>query len=649
MVALAKWGIDSQKYASWQKMLAIALAMCVLVLGFSVLGLIDMFNMGYIKASDYQSMINYDLHNWVVMGYLCCLIVLYIYFAYREKSHKTGNLYRVALIFGAFWGLLPGLAVNLFCQLFISVHFIRVWHYSVASLWQGWLSSYLIQTIVVLVVILGIRVIKFLMASSRMDVQREQTSENLGAARMADELDYQKFNLRARTGTLLGADNGYLRYPLSDRLILGFRGSMKTSSVLMPMILEHPNMNMYITDIKGEIAAMTARARMAAGRKVYVHDAYDVLKTIGCGDIPTCGINPFAGIDWRNEDVRDRCVGSLASALLSSPSEKESDVSKHFSDYAQLIMEGILEHFIKRNIDTPSHLNLVHLHDWWIEVLGAKDGLSELSNSTLKAKAAYVHLALDGSDETTSMKTSVYRQLMWLRSSSVRAAFQGETNIRNFATEDCDIYVVLPEDAVKNRALSRIFRVLLATVKDAIVQTPLDKLRDNYLLMLDELGQQGYLPDVEQAVATLRARRVYTWGFFQTLGQLKKYPDEQTFKGMPVIQFLRADDVETMKWIQEISGKKTVLAEGMSQSASLKSDRSAPMISLSEQAKELLDINDIRTLPTDEQYIFIPGIHPIQCKKVQYFNIPHLRGTYDPNPYEDREAFLYFKKKQGSI
>ncbi len=649
MVVLAKWGMDSNKYSPIQKFFGMTVSAIFMVSAVVILGLVDVINLGHIKSSSYADMISYSHHFLYIAIYLFIAVSLYCFLYYRQKENKTGNLYRVGLMFGVHWGLAVGVLINLMGQLFISMHFVRVLNYPSDELWQGWLSAYLVQTLIIAFFIFGIRVLKFFMASSRMDVQRDQTSQNLGAARMADDLDYQRFGLRSKEGTLLGEDDGYLRYPLTDRLVMGFRGSMKTTAVLMPMILEYPNTNMYITDIKGEIAAVTARRRIASGRTVYIHDAFRILKDIGCGDLPICAINPLAGINWRDEDIRDRCVNSLASALLSSPGDKESDTSKHFSDFAQIIMEGVLDHYIGVNMDTPTHLNLVAFHDWWLRIVSEKDGLSELGGSTLKAKAAYAHLAMDGADETTSMKTSVYRQLMWLRSSSVREAFKGDKNIRDFATEDCDIYVVLPEDAVKNRSLSRIFRVLLATIKDAIVQTPISKLKSQYLLMLDELGQQGYLPDVEQAVATLRARGVYTWGFFQTLGQLDKYQDEATFKGMPVIQFLRTDDPKSMEWIQKIAGKTTVLAEGMSQSTSFKSDRSSPMISLNEQAKDLLDINDIRTLSKDEQFIFIPGIHPIKCKKAQYFKLPHLKNMFDPNPYEDKEGFAKWQQTQALI
>ena len=111
---------------------------------------------------------------------------------------------------------------------------------------------------------------------------------------------------------------------------------------------------------------------------------------------------------------------------------------------------------------------------------------------------------------------------------------------------------------------------------------------------------------------------------------------------MPIKHFLGSDDIKTLKWIQELGGKTTVLTENISRNhqpgqKNRKASQSESH-SLSETATDLIHFNDIREMPDDEQYVFIKGMRTIRCKKVYYYTEPSYEGRYDINPIENRQV-----------
>ena len=60
--------------------------------------------------------------------------------------------------------------------------------------------------------------------------------------------------------------------------------------------------------------------------------------------------------------------------------------------------------------------------------------------------------------------------------------------------------------------------------------------------------------------------------------------------------------------------------------------------SVQETSADLIQINEIREMDVNEQYIFLHGQKPIKCKKARYFEHPFFAGKYDLNPLEIRSS-----------
>lgn len=642
-LALKNWGLDSRKYGHKERFIALSIWLVYFLFVASSLVFIDVVRV--FELQHHKLMLT-DNPRLILTSMAIMVIVLGVLAArFYRVTKQCGNLYLISICSSSFLALIVGSLLEIVSQLF----FARIVSLKTEHRFVDYLSSYVNQTwpeyAMVFSAIIGILLIRRQLRAYRFNVQRdtEDTSGNLGSARMAKEADITRYKLRDNTGSLIGKDaKGLIRSPkLTDRLILAYRGNGKTSSLLIPFILDYPHVNKLITDIKGELAAVTANKAKALGRQVVIIDPFHVLKTLDV-EIQTHSINPLACLVRSTDLEHDRLISALASALGSSDQSAHSETERHFSENAQIILEGILDFYVKTYKNSPEKMNLVQLHDWWLLVANDPKGkiIKEMQRGSSKAQAASAQLLSAGSNESGSMKTTVYRQLQWLRSDHVRAMFlEDEINLNEFVLGKADIYVVLPEDMI--HAYSRLIRVIMALIKVKLIQTPANQLQQDYCFVLDELGQFGYSPDVEQIINTMRSRGVKVWASFQTIGQLEAYHDEAVFKGMPVKHFLGSDDVKTLKWIQELGGKTTVLTENIScnhqPGQRNKKSSLSESHSLSETATDLIHFNDIREMPDDEQYVFIKGMRPIRCKKVYYYKEANYAGKYDINPIENRE------------
>jgi type IV secretory pathway TraG/TraD family ATPase VirD4 len=431
--------------------------------------------------------------------------------------------------------------------------------------------------------------------------------------------------------------------PLKNKLTLSPQGGGETTCSSINVLLSHPG-NTFVFDIKGELWATTARYRQKTwGKEIVVIDPYGITQTKDFAKgkpkalLKSYCFNPF---DWIPSDarLRDRMINAFAASLIIH----EGGIHQHFDDNAKILIRGLIDYIIQVIPKEARHLGTLY------ELLSsppsqAQETFNHMARLTGKAKAAANQINRVGPDEKGSILSTSYRQIDWITDSNVSASLSHSNfDLKQFITGHMDIYVVLPEDQVKGH--QRFVRMLLSLIISLIVQTDPSKLpQQKMLFLLDELAQLGYLPDVEQAIEVLRARRLVVWSVFQTLSQIKLYKKPDLFLGAFIKQIFTNDDVETMKWIQTLGGKKTILTRTVSshegdtkQKMQLMGGSSSKGAgeSIQETGVDLIHLNQIRELKDDEQFIFMQGMKPIYCKKVRYFEHPFFKGKFDDNPIE---------------
>lgn len=465
-----------------------------------------------------------------------------------------------------------------------------------------------------------------------------------GSALFASKEDCVEMGLYDDKGALFGKDEQgrYLRYPLCNRLIIAPPGTFKSAGAVIPALLTE-NRSTLVHDVKGELHAVTARHRMETfKRKVVAIDPFGVTrqKSYAANKPPelleefTLNLLEYIPTDPEN---RDRAITSLVRSMVARESGGNS---LHWEENSKLFIGGLIDYVLKVEA-APS---LLDVHDLMLMDLKEMNEFLEvhMMNSGGRAQSAAAQLLKTAKEERGSIFTTTYRQLKWLSDVNMRNTFEASNfDLTEFITGSMDIYVVMPEDQVSEQ--SRVIRMIVSVLTSMIVRLdPSELPKSKILFIFDELGQLEYCDDVEKMIEVLRARGVIIWGIFQALSQVKLYKKYDLFLNMEMRQFFRVDDPDTMKMIQQLGGKKTILQENISentgsstQSSRFSTSRSkGEGTSYHEVGVDLIHINEIREMDADSQYVFISGKKPIACKKTPYFREPLFDGLYDPNPLE---------------
>jgi type IV secretory pathway TraG/TraD family ATPase VirD4 len=473
-----------------------------------------------------------------------------------------------------------------------------------------------------------------------------QTSGHFGSANWANKDDLISLNAYSpETGPFIGADekDRGLYLPLKNKLTISPPGGGKTTSSSIPVLLSHTG-PVFVFDIKGELWATTARYRSEVlKRNVIVIDPYEVTKGKDFANgkpenlLRKDTLNPF---DWipEHQGARDRMINAFAASFVIN----EGGMATHFDENAKILIRGYIDYLMTFPKTERTLNNLFQLMSETSKE--AELTFEHMTQMNGRAKAAANQIMRVGSDERGSILSTSYRQIDWMSDSNIQSTLlESNFDLRDFLKGNMDIYVVLPEDQIKEH--NRLVRMIMALLMGLIVQAnPTELPKQKMLFLLDELAQLGYCPDVEQCIEVLRARGVVVWTVFQSLSQIELFKKPDLFKGAPLKQIFTIDDAKTMQWIQTLAGKKTVVTQTISSNKGTSKQSNKIMMggtssrgeseSAHETGVDLIPLNEIRELPYGEQFIFLHGAKPIRCKKVRYFEREEFQKKYDKNPLE---------------
>jgi len=184
-----------------------------------------------------------------------------------------------------------------------------------------------------------------------------------------------------------------------------------------------------------------------------------------------------------------------------------------------------------------------------------------------------------------------------------------------------------------NVALSEFFK---SEPPDPLVLPPV-------LMMLDEFGNLGRLPEITNALNIARDYRLQLWMCLQNLHQLQKknYPEEWTsfFSGAGAVTFFGAHDPETSKILSELCGKREVDMTSRSVNGGnplggyMDIKKIQVSHSTSTQVFPLMAAEDTRRMGAGRTINFIePAPMPIRLETPGYWQIVPS-GYLDENPY----------------
>lgn len=148
--------------------------------------------------------------------------------------------------------------------------------------------------------------------------------------------------------------------------------------------------------------------------------------------------------------------------------------------------------------------------------------------------------------------------------------------------------------------------------------------------LLDEFANIGQIPDFTKKLATMRKYEISCTIILQNLAQIKTmYKDdwESIVGNCDSFLFLGGQEYSTLEYISKLLGKKTIVNRGRGRNKSAKGGGSSQ--NDAQQGVNLMDPNDISTMPKDECILIINGLDPFYGKKYNLEKHPHFNESGD--------------------
>lgn len=412
-------------------------------------------------------------------------------------------------------------------------------------------------------------------------------------------------------------------------------GSGKGIGAVIPNLLDYPG-SALVLDVKGENAAVTARARRELGQKVFVVDPFGVTK----GET-----HAFNLLDRLNPNDPE-CVSESAmlADCLVIVDAKGSD-GAHFDESAKTLLQGLMLYVVGQ--DDPAKRNLGELRrmittgeeefDATLAMMAADDAYA----FGIPARAANTLMGM-ADRERGSVLSTARRHTAFLDDPRIAAALShSDFDLAKIKSELMTVYLVLPANKIGTNArfVRGFIGAIIAAITSSSQQPP-----HRVAFLLDEFGQLGYMKSIEDAVSLLRGYGLSFWVFIQDLSQLKGvYPKWQTFLANSAKTFYGTDDYDTAKYVSDSLGQATIEFEthnegknsggGLSGGGGSMNRGASSGSSQQFTGRHLLTPDEVMRLGPERPIILLKGEYPYQLTRLNYLVDAEYVGKADPNPY----------------
>lgn len=411
-------------------------------------------------------------------------------------------------------------------------------------------------------------------------------------------------------------------------ITIGPTGSGKGSTALVQGTAGYTG-SMLIVDVKGQLAAITARPRQVAyDTEIYAINPFGVL------GLPTATYNPLRFIDPESPTFGSDCK-RLAEGIVDIRKADHWEISA--LDVVAIIIMWVVLYAEEKNLITVR------------EILGMPnkermaffDDLAACDRPEISSGAA--RYASDSNEVRDSIQTAVV-QSSFLRDRAIENVLRGggerEISFADLKKKNMTVYLIIPPDLLHTHG--RFLRLLVMSALGELIRET-SRPEKPVLFLLDEFAALGPMPSVTTAIALLREYRVKMWLVLQSIPQLKHlYGNNwETFlSSAGVMQFFTPNDLETADYISRRSGthtemrRSTSYSEGSSSNKDSTGTSTTSTESYSEQIVPNLTVQQVLDRSGYMAMLFCPNISDmISGVRLSYFDDLLWNGRWEPDPY----------------
>lgn len=412
----------------------------------------------------------------------------------------------------------------------------------------------------------------------------------------------------------------------------------KTISVIIPALMHWFGGSIFVTDVKGELTKITANFRSKLGQNVIIFNPFNVL------DIKGLKFNPLRILvkdimHNHGENVHDLAVSFVFQLVAERPNDMGDGV--FFRNGARRLIMALLLYlafFMPKNCNLPMLRKLVWSSSEELKVIANKlkesnflSGLLHDYGNALSEMLKPDYIKTYGAFRDNAMGAlEIYNA----HSPLGKAMEESEFDISEILDGKTTFYTILPESKLETHgaALGLIATLLLETIAASPKPSPI-------LMLLEEMGNIGRLPNLSKALSLLPGKGVRLWMVFQSRRQpIDIYGQQMSGLIEEQSSMLQSwsirGEMDRKAWSMRI-GNET------KKSRSLAHDPNNPYspwrVNINERAAPVMSVDEIGRMNTDEQLIAIDGQMVIKCEKLAYFQIEPWRSKSEKSPYHPED------------
>jgi type IV secretion system protein VirD4 len=453
-------------------------------------------------------------------------------------------------------------------------------------------------------------------------------------------------------GLIVGQfDSGGLMRLKTDGHVATIAGTRmgKGVSAILPNLIDYLG-SVVVFDPKGENYAVSARARRARGRKVYLLDPFKRVAAMTDGAAAGDRIDFLQLLDRGGpEMVADATMFAKLCATQRQSAGGAGSEGHYFDQEGVDLIRSLVLFLVAatdeelreinvyersaralRELCTRDHESLLKL----METLATKRHIAGGVVAQSAAGFAKMHFRQWG-----GVAGTVKEFTNWLADPALSSAVShDEIDVARILAGEADLYIVAPFEVLQvYRPFPRLLIGMLLTLLQRRVGG------SEILFMIDELPQLGYVPPIEDAVFAAAGYGARLWLAIQDHDRFRavygRERAESILNMMSMIQVFTVSGTAA-KGVAEALGETTIMRRSEAATASSQhrgldvvgSRSDGTNVSHGEHNRQLMTAEEITRLGREESILLVRGHRPVRARRVKYYEHPAFRGLFDRNP-----------------
>ena len=327
-----------------------------------------------------------------------------------------------------------------------------------------------------------------------------------------------------------GREDGTILWDRSEHhaAVIAPTGAGKGRCVLIPWLLSYPG-SAVVVDPKAEAAYVTAAYRQKIGQKILIFDPWKIYRPLGKRVGHLFSFNPVETMLRRSSDIGDDCMTLIDLIVGEPPLSLQDPFWRSLAiDFLVALIGWV---WVRSKFTGSSQADdgtlagvwaMLHADDMVYAMAVILDVHGHKPGFPVFVRNGFVNfLGHEAEKVRTSVRSEAVSLIRIFSSARVQAATFSSTNSLNGlvdGTAATTVYVIVPPDRLQSHAA--LVRIILGTLLSAMARRRV-RPRTPTLLLVDELGHIGAIPQLKQAITLLRGYGVRVALFIQSIAQLK--------------------------------------------------------------------------------------------------------------------------------